>query len=343
MCKIEYVAKARCPVCLFGGNCGFRGFGKAEAPVFFGQVVIAKTVTLEPAYWELERPEGDVDIDISHRAENIVASNELSANLSAIPRCHLDGSELYAAVDEILVWVTARVSMKSGFVTSMNVSFFENSGPVKVTYSSERGSDYGLKYVNLKVESYASCINNPWLLENETRAFVFMKGVSQPKNVSFADGFHLCLQRPYNQTHQVSLRIEVTYLNGSVFKRLIQPFEFKVSPDDNNTFDTAQEVAGNGTYPRLFIGGYDVTDFYKIQVKQGQEISVHFDSTVYAGPLEFYSFLYDPSRASRVTSNMFLSEGNITFSIDMDGYWFIEIRSYTDDYGFYMLEVGVEG
>ncbi|MBS7632344.1 hypothetical protein KEJ15_01810 [Candidatus Bathyarchaeota archaeon] len=305
---------------------------------FFDQVVIAETITLEPATWELERPEGYVDLDIGHRAENIAASNEFLANLSATPWSHRDGSELCAAVDEILVWFTAKVSMKSGFVDNLNVSFFESNDLVKVDsyYYNDK------EYLNLKIESHAGC-NNAWLLGNDTRAFVFLKGESQPKNVSFREIFHLCLQGSYNQTHQVSLRVEVTYFNGSVFKRLIQPFELKVSPDDNNTFDTAQEVAGNETYARLFIGGYDVADFYKIQARQGQTINIHFNYTLYGVPPLVYPCLYDPSGAPRVISDKPLSEGSITFSIDMDGYWFIEIHSYSSYRSFYMLKVDVEG
>jgi hypothetical protein len=177
-------------------------------------------------------------------------------------------------------------------------------------------------------------------------SFIVLEGTGHPETVSFRVPVYWILSSPGNQTHQLGVVSEIVYFNGSVFKKVVQPFQFRLIGDNNNSFDTADEIH-EGFHPRFSLGpsGGDPRDYYRINLTQGERLRVTVDARTWTWPRSlnpapyFTVHIYDPARnpgvAEEGRSDVFKS---IDFVADSSGFWFIEVR-LDGSLGFYSLGV----
>jgi len=116
----------------------------------------------------------------------------------------------------------------------------------------------------------------------------------------------------------------------------------KIGPDDNNSFDTADEISV-GWHFKLYIGGYDTDDYYKIYVNEGYELYVYLkeeNSDTDIANINLY--LYDPERTEKANKTLMPPpySASLSFIADSSGWWFIRIELLAGG-TFYSLYVSV--
>jgi len=112
----------------------------------------------------------------------------------------------------------------------------------------------------------------------------------------------------------------------------------KIGPDNNNTPDTAYEISAC-EYDRLYIGGYDADDYYKIHLDAGYVIYVNATGIGFPKPV-FYLDLYDPNGIWK-NGTSYAYSNSLEFTADSTGNWLIRVHIYDDTHGFYNLYVSV--
>lgn len=305
----------------------FRLTGILQEPL-----AVSETVTLDAVRWNMERPyfgfvvgdriQGYSGSDISLDDEVVVYKFGTEE-----PSPDLDTADLFVNVSAFL---------QSGFVVAVNITFLEDceNSQIQLFSMSDRPSFYSVAG-SVYVGHYAD-----HLAGRGMKAFVEYGGANQARNISISNRVSWWLPRSGNETHMLDVGVEVTYYNGTAYKKIVQPFQLKFAPDNNDSFDTAQEIH-MGFYPRLLIGsslGGDLEDFYKIYLTQGQKINVK----IYPGEIApmFNMYIYDPNREVAFSDGPegHVDRENVTLVVNSTGFWFIEIHG-SGSCGSYSLEV----
>lgn len=305
-----------------------------------GSVTIAETMTLETVKWESERPYGM--IGINDEAQSVYNGDvEIIQNIliDRYDPTNLETAWIFGGGYCSSISLTANItaSVPVGFVKNVRLSFYEH-------YEDAR--------IGIWIENPLFHTKNLSIVESTSKltgkeAFVDLIGVNTPSSTDFWVPVRWMLRSPNNQTHQLDAISEVVYFNGTVYKKVVQPFQLKIVPDDNDSFETAEEIR-EGYYPKLFLGppDGDIKDYYKINLSQGQRIEVYVNGTSWSWPIstnpapDFSLYLYDPERNLVVAK-----ESRSYFEIIDDvansaGFWFIEVRIF-ENLGFYSLTISL--
>ena len=331
------------------GLSGFRGWKAAlllliVVPVGFltffvfdrflnGSVVVSETTVLETVEWQIERPADNINIWDATNAS--YESNEVSMNpLIFIDDFH-GNSGLYDGSDYIAMVVKINASVSEGFVHLVNVTFWENYEGSQVDFFEDNA--WPKRFINLENLS-VTCHNDFFLFSRGLKAFVELAGINHPKKVFFSCFPHWILRSSKNFTHRLEVRFELVYFNGTVYKRIVQPFQVKVGPDGNDGFETAAELYANRTFERLYIGGYDKNDYYRIYVDKNENVSINLEETSHDADINIY--VYDPDRTEKISKELYESPycTSLSFTADKTGYWYIQIE-LRDDQCFYTLTI----
>lgn len=211
-------------------------------------------------------------------------------------------------------------SVSYGFVYEIRVNFSENYDASSVVFRFPFSMD------NLTLGGYVDGGNESGLLTGSLKAFSVLHGTSEPVNASFANLLvDYSLSSAYNYTHNVSVSIEVTYFNGTVYKRVVQSFLFILGPDGNDDFDVAEKiflpcsVAG-------FLGGLDEADFYRIYLTEGEDINV---TLCFPVGTDFDVYLYSPANLVNASASSASHSENTEFICgiaDVVGWWFVKVE-----------------
>lgn len=294
-----------------------------------------ETITLEAVKWELERPGGH--INMNERIESIYDEN-LAIKQSILVNDFYHRMQDYGRSDYIAITINVTATIQEGYIENVYLVFHENYDRSKVWVPSPE--DYPGFYQSLRelsIVDWAYGFNRWWLLNNSTKAFIKAEGVNHPSTVHFWGSAHWILRSKNNQTHQIEIVSEVTYFNGTTYKKVVQPFHLKIGPDDNDSFDTAKEIS-EGTHSRLHLGGYDAEDYYKIHVDEGYLLNVYATSYPASVEPDFYLAIYSPEKERKNGSAKHGYSHSVSLVADSTGYWFIK-TSIFENHGFYMLEV----
>lgn len=226
--------------------------------------------------------------------------------------------------------VNLTATVKNGFVSKVYVSFREDYENSTVGLRLEKSL---IKLENLSLINYGH-----WL-DGNVKAFFDASNANSSSSVYLRLPAYWLLGRinKVNQTRLLEVTYEVTYFNGTTYKKIVQPFHLVMYPEDNDSFDTADAVTPGdyGMDPLLCLGGIDSQDFYKIYLDNGEIIRVTM--TPPRGSGDFDLNLYSPTdRNIPVASST--QRGDVAESIDYNadttGWWFIEVR-YVGGLGFY--------
>jgi len=220
------------------------------------------------------------------------------------------------------------------FVNNINLTFREDYENSEVRFFEVQTWPKFYAHVeNLSIVNYTHHLRLGGL-----KAFMSLEGINRPKSVHFDGIVHWILRSPQNKTHSMEIATELVYHNGTAYKKVVQPFQLKIGPDDNDSFETAKEIH-EGYYPKLYIGPEDgdKKDYYKIYAAQGQRIKITANATSITAPF-FVLYLYDPEQNFVFASEREDHVQTIDFVVNSTGFWFIEIRIYAS-HGFYSIGV----
>jgi len=156
---------------------------------------------------------------------------------------------------------------------------------------------------------------------------------------------HWVLDTPNDgPAHSLTITADLEYyeysiLDGSIIDKppLTTLVNLEIGPDDNDSFGEAR-LLSFGIYTRLYIGVYDVSDYYMIKLKKGDKIEVYGEATSSPVKPDFYLFLYDPGKGDPRVSSDHGYYPSLSYTADSAGYWFIEARIH-ENHGFYSLKV----
>lgn len=287
-------------------------------------IVVSETLEASLIRWSLERPGGSVDLSEEAVSEFSSAGMSSVFNVSIYDYYESDGG--YGSQDVFYMRITVLGEVASGFVKSVHVASEEDYGPSIVDWFGNWQRLAHVTLENLTIDGYGDFGMLPG--GSGLKAFADLESVSDPKSVSFQGFARWALYSPKNRTHMMNLKVEMTYYNGTAYRKLVQPIELEIYSDSNNSPDDAEEIK-NGTSVAEYIGGYDRRDYYSIYLLTGENISVSVEPL--KGALWYNVFVYDPTLNQKAW-DLDTNEGFKTISLtaDSDGFWVIEIFSKYD-------------
>lgn len=305
--------------------------GPASEPI-----EIAETKTLEPAKWELERPNYSTAVTENYTSENVTTAysiNDFSIN-STITVNSFDASSDYGSSACLHMKISASASVLEGHVVNVNIIFYEN-------YTASQVYLFELRFAQLDNLSITNSVGGNQL-SDAPKAFISMATSNSPKEAGFRNCIiHWVLRSPYNQMHQLEVNIQSTYFNGTAYKKVIQPFLLKIWPDDNNSFETAEELGVNQTR-RAYIEysgyGVDIVDYYKIWLQNDITADLILN---YIGGGGIEVQVHDPSKnlAACLLNQVNSSSKQITLDIKETGWWYIKLTAPDTPFFIYTITV----
>jgi len=320
-----------------------------------GPITIAETKTLETVKWEFDRPSTWVDLYQS-KPKSLYTNVEASVNVSLYIFTYNEKikSNLFNS-DYVIMNVTVTADASNGYVENVYLVFRENYTYSEVSFfaiSYEGPWILQQRYSNLSIVGYAHISNrevkgNEILKDNE-KAFIRLAGVNHPSKISAQPTIHWILRSPNNQTHEMEIISEVTYFNGTAYKKVVQPFQLKLAQDDNNSFENAEEI-GFGAHEAYIDDKTDPVDYYKIWLEKDQVIRVEKAYSLWYSeyfPRDLQEsdqvgldiFVYDPYRNLK-TSLTYPTNATreVTFTADASGWWYIEVKYVLLDHVYLLI------
>lgn len=303
----------------------FRLTGIVQEPA-----TITETITLEPARWESEPILYNIDIwDVLETTYN---NSEISLAQSILVEDYSDEVLAFDGSNTLTVCANTTATATNGYIYEVYWSFRED-------YENSRvdllwGEKWRVKLGNLSLISYVHWLNG------DAKAFFDAGNANGSSSVYlWFPGIHWVLRsiNSRNETRLLEITCEVTYFNGSTFKKIVQPFHLVISPDDNDSFDTADVVTLGeyGVDRLLWLGGTDTQDFYKIYLENNDVINITMTPHEHLGDFDLYLYnLPDMGNPVAISAHMSDVIESISYTIDSAGWWFIEVR-YTAGLGFY--------
>ncbi len=312
----------------------FRLTGLVAGPM---EPVEPRTFTVEPVEWVQERPVSM--IGIKDTVQNVYQNGNLLVVFNVIVD-DFDYTSLYGGSDVVSVIAVGTADIHGGSVETARVVFRESFKPSEVHFGALPAFLHDSTLRNLSFSEYAATDLFESKLTNDTKAFLTVVGENTPDTIYFSFPAKWVLRSASNQSHSLEAALELTYRTELASERVILPIKIDLLVDDNNSFETAAEIK-DGNYTRLYIGGADVRDYYKVHRTAGQQIRLSADSSAWlweAVPY-FTLYLYDPQQNQMAAADQHPHYmQRLEFLANSTGYWYIEVR-IDGSGGFYSLVI----
>lgn len=296
----------------------------------------------EVVKWNFERQ------GLTCRIDQVVENSYNNEDVSAVFQITLQkhstdfGPPFGGVVDVTNMRISTKAVVFEGSVEGIYVVF---RGDYKSSYVNILPGSYSAAYetLNVSVKRRVDYITNWWELENDTKGFISAVGVNQPSEVSFGFPAYWILKDDGNETSGMEVALELTYRTKNSYGKVILSTQLKLFNDQNNSLGTATLVESGTTYSGLWIGGYDVSDYNRIHLSEGNILEVNatdvsFTGSDWTSPY-FEVRLYDPLGSKRTSTEPGYSHF-LTYPIDSTGEWFIEVH-IIEVGGFYSLKIDV--
>jgi hypothetical protein len=190
--------------------------------IFREPLVIAETINLTPKYWTFQRPsEVPEVIYIDKNLNSTYADNQILVNFLLILGVYQENNPAYNGRDV----VTMRIAINT---TSINQATIEN---VYVVFQKDvRDSLVGwlplyFKLENLSMMSHSS---GGTMNGHYEETYAILEGMNHPSKIVFEGSILWSLTTPNSETHQIELDCEVTYYNGTAYKKIVQSFDLAI-------------------------------------------------------------------------------------------------------------------
>jgi len=183
-------------------------------------ITISETTTIDAIEWAFERPYHDVCIN--DRVEAAYVRDGLSAAFCVVIGTYSENQVAYDGNDIITIGLelNSTVIDPNGFMESVNVVFRTDSQPSLI--------DWVYTYLNFQNLSLVD-FTSGWTTEvSHKEAYVRLAGLNHPERISIWATAVWSLLTQNDQTHQREITYELTYFNGTAYKKIIQPFRLKV-------------------------------------------------------------------------------------------------------------------
>jgi len=182
-----------------------------------GPITISETITLETIEWTFERPDHDAGIF------DVVEAFYNNDGLTANPKIHIwdyvdrpYGGYYFDSL-YMVISINSTITNQDGFIESVYVVLNKDQSS-QIDWMDTEFHFENLSLVE-RVEGYKS----------NTKAHVKLTGANQSNSVYFSSRINWSLLTPNNQTHQMEVAYELTYYNGTVFKKVVQLFQLRVN------------------------------------------------------------------------------------------------------------------
>lgn len=184
------------------------------------QQTIAETTTLKPIYWEFPRINGTADVHMNDVLQATYAAGGLSA-MFLLKMGEYD-PKLFGLYEALVMCinVTLSVTNSKAFVKSVCITFHEDFKSSAVLWFKQ-----DFKCSNLQILG----IGDGWKVPE--KAFINLSDINRSGDAYFFGVLVWELFSPQNYTHLMEVSFEITYYNGTMFKRLVQPFQLCLRPD----------------------------------------------------------------------------------------------------------------
>ena len=207
--------------------------------IFNSSPTIAKTRTLEAVTWSMPVP-----TDTRHLFEQSLAPTYADSEVSV--SCSLFMAEYHGDTSSVFggpylavpAEINANVASSSGFVYDINVSFHQAADWMTWTYPLNFSGSYLQQLASPRIGlSVASVDYGP-------DAFMYFIGQNHSRSVDLGVvpiwGF-----TSSNAVHSMEADVSITYFNGTVYKRLVQPFQLEMHAGQHYLeVDTIVEAGG---------------------------------------------------------------------------------------------------
>ncbi len=174
-----------------------------------------ETIQLSPVRWEFPRPDGDVRINHTLKATHVIEG--VSVDMYVILGVYLHESISHNNLDYLTIGMGINLTATNPncFIDNIYITFNRDSQPSFMDWLYTY-----FNFENLSIQGVSGSYQG---------AYVRLAGVNHPNVAYFKATAEWSLLTTNNQTHQTELTYEITYYNGTVYKKLIQPFDLKLT------------------------------------------------------------------------------------------------------------------
>jgi len=308
---------------------------------FFSQSPTPEGITAEAVTWEIERP--SEMLDIHQVAENIYTNEEASFNLTVYVDDYDENCQDYGGADFINMNVSVAAEVGNGFVKNVNITFYNDTQPSQVRWANWYRLNGRLYYTgqfeNLSVADYSQYRES----EQYMKASTNLEGINKPSAVYFNAPIHWILRTENDKSHQITVASEITYNNGTAYKRVVLPIMLRVIADAGDSFETARTISF-GNHTAFIDWGDDPEDYYRIRLNKDQVISIQLSMPKPSAGLYLDLYLYSPdgNLVANSTSRKPDSIEQITYTINQSGNWYVRVLDPYAGYTLYTLSIEAE-
>lgn len=179
-------------------------------------IIISETIPLETIKWTFERP--NQTVDIFKVVETFYNNDGLTAN----PKIHIwdyvdrPYGGYYFDCLYMAISINSTITNQDGFIESVYVILNKDQS------SQINWMDTDFHFENL------SLLERVYGYKSNMQAYVKLTGANHSNSVYFSSRVDWSLISPNNQTHQMEVAYELTYFNGTVYKKVVQPFQLRI-------------------------------------------------------------------------------------------------------------------
>jgi hypothetical protein len=172
-------------------------------------ITISQTITLESKEWEIERPNQTTSIE-----EDIATSyadDALTATMLVRIGVYVDTSAFVSRFDymDVTVAIDLATTVPSCFIESIYVVFWEDWPASKLDWLRTSFEFENLSLMNLI---------------DGMKPYIRLTGINHPSNAQFKTEAVWTFLTPKNQSHHIKAAYEITYYDGTTYKKIVQPF-----------------------------------------------------------------------------------------------------------------------
>jgi len=191
--------------------------------VLQGPMIIAETTTLETKKWEFQRPNPDQYTPLYDNLNATYVSDGLLAMFHLEIWDYVNGSMDWVPPGDwvfIETEINAIATNPNSFEESFYIAFRNDSQPSTVAWLRTYFS-----FTNLSLVTVNEDVNR----DAFTKGYVRLAGINHPSKINFKTvAIWFLLDVSSDRTHQIEVSYELTYYNGTTYKRIIQPFQLKM-------------------------------------------------------------------------------------------------------------------
>lgn len=298
-------------------------------------LTIAETFTADAVNWNMERPNDN--FWLRENVENSYRSEEVLVRLNIFLDGYSEYWLAYGGRDLINMNVSMTANVHDGWVERAYFVFHASYNQSIVVISSpDKCPGMYSMLENLSITDWGYGIFKEERLKEGVNAFIDTVGTANPSRAYFNCPVDWVFKSPNNQTETLEIAVEITYFNGTAYKKAVLPMTLNTVADTSCSFETAENITA-GTY-QGYLDSKDQEDYYKIWMENGQTIQAQM---IPPFQTDFDLYLYNPQRKLAASSEIRGDETEqIAFTADSTGWWYIKTLARTSN-GKYTLQVRV--